>query len=145
MLSTPTRFLSSTPVRSTMKLAALLRYQYVDGGAFNGRSTHTRLRHHRSSRHSRKCGIQPTPVSIQHSCSSGNRSNTPVRIRSVIAPVAIENTWLMPPIALARVGDRAGRHREHVAHAADCLGARGLAAHVVQLIALRGGGFARRA
>ena len=27
----------------------------------------------------------------------------PVKIMSVIAPVAIENTWLMPPIALARV------------------------------------------
>jgi hypothetical protein len=33
MLSTPTRLRSSTPLRSTMKLAALLRDQYDDGGA----------------------------------------------------------------------------------------------------------------
>ena len=72
----------------------------------SGRSPHTRLRHQRSSRHSRKCGIQPTPVSIQHTWSSGNRSNTPVKIMSVMLPVG---------------------HREHVAHAADRLGARRLA------------------
>ena len=50
-----------------------------------------------------KCGSQPTPVSIQQTCSSGNRSNTPVKSIDVMLPAAIENTWLMPPMALARV------------------------------------------
>ena len=61
-----------------------------------------------------KCGSQPTPVSIQHTWSSGKRSNTPVN--------SID-------------GDVAGGHREHVAHAADRLGARRLARHVVELVA----------
>ncbi len=86
-----------------MNDAALLRYQYDDGGSVSGRSPHTRLRHQRSSRDSSRCGIQPTPVSIQQTWSSGNRSNTPVNSIDEMLPVAIENTWLMPPMALARV------------------------------------------
>ena len=68
-----------------------------------------------------KCGSQPTPVSIQQTWSSGKRSNTPVKIID---------------------GDVAGGHREHVAHAADRLGARRLARHVVELVAGLGRGLA---
>ena len=50
-----------------------------------------------------KCGSQPTPVSIQQTCSSGNRSKTPVNSIAVMLPAAIEKTWLIPPIAFARV------------------------------------------
>ena len=49
-----------------------------------------------------KCGSQPTPISIHATCSSGKRSNTPVNSIAVMLPAAIENTWLMPPIAFAR-------------------------------------------
>ena len=50
-----------------------------------------------------KCGSHPTPVSIQHTWSSGKRSKTPVNSIDVMFPAAIEKTWLIPPIALARV------------------------------------------
>ena len=50
-----------------------------------------------------KCGIQPTPVSVHTICSSGKRSNTPVKIIWVMFDVVAAKTWLIPPIALARV------------------------------------------
>ncbi len=46
-----------------------------------------------------KCGSHPTPVSIQQTVSSGKRSKTPVNSIDVMLPAAIENTWLIPPIA----------------------------------------------